>query len=152
MAQTVKRDKLKVLIFEDALVVDEVELPVEGVGYVHDAVNNRAFRIVNPLLLPYEEKVVVGKDGVRRISDEKPPVLPATARSFIPLDPFGLLTPEERKSLEDVHAIALEKQYEATEKSGKRQSNFLNSGWFGWCMTALAIALLVTVFFKKLVP
>jgi hypothetical protein len=148
---TVKRDKLKVLIFEDALVVDEVELPIDGVGYVHDEANSRAFRIVNELLLPYDEKVVVGKDGVRRIADENRPALFVSARSFIPLDPFGLLSEAEKKALEDVHAIALEKQYEATEKSGKKQNSFLNSSWFGWTMISLAIALIVTVVFKKVI-
>jgi hypothetical protein len=151
MPQLVKRDKLKVVIFEDAYVVDELELPIEGVGYVHNAANNCAFRIVNELLLPYDEKVVVGKDGVRVIANEKRPALFVSARSFIPLDPFHLLSDEQRKALEDVHAIALEKQNEATANSGKKKNSFYDSSWFGWCMISLAIALIVTVFFKRVI-
>lgn len=151
MPQLVKRDKLKVLIFEDAHVVDEVDLPIEGVGYVDDVGNGRSFIVVNELLLPYDEKVVVGKDGIKRIADEKRPVLLVVARSSIPLDLFGIFSKEQRTTLEDVHAIALEKQYEATEKSGKKQNSILNSTWFGWSMTSIAIAVVVTVLFKRIV-
>lgn len=149
----VKRDKQKVIIFEDGDAFNVLELSIgeaADVGFIVDRNNARAWRFENDLVLPGFEKTVKAKDkdgSVKEtIADEKRGVLLLSARNVVPLDPFGLKDAEALKALQDMSAIATAKQNEATEKSGKKSGSFLDSVWFGVTMSALAIGTLLAMF------
>jgi len=89
---------IKCFFVSETGIIGLVDLPLEST-FVTEAVNKMSWTVIHKLMMP-----LAGCDEW---------VLPISERSYVPLDPLGRLTDEEKKTIVPVDAVAATKYNES---------------------------------------